>query len=129
MKSLILALCLTFASFGINPVHAAESVHLYFSALPELPIPANMHEDEDSAVRFDQPEGRIITLQASGSVKPNEITDFYTKTLPSLGWTFHPDAKSAPGTGYYSRGAEVLLMEIRPSEGGISRLNVLLRPR
>lgn len=103
----------------------------YFSALPELPVPPLMQEDADNAVRFDQPEGRIITLQAVGPVKANEVTEFYAKTMPALGWERHSVTskdKSVEKT-YYTREKEVLLMEINVLKDGSSRLNVLLRPR
>lgn len=102
----------------------------YFSALPELPVPPLMQENDDSAVRFDQPEGRIITLQASGKAEPQEIIDFYDTALPSLGWTRHNvnDDKGQEHKVYYTRDKEVLFFEIKGLSDGSARLNVLLRP-
>lgn len=103
----------------------------YFSALPELPVPPLMREDADNAVRFDQPEGRIITLRALGPAKSGEIVEFYNKTMPALGWERH-SVKSTDKRvekTYYTREKEVLLMEINTLKDGSSRLNVLLRPR
>lgn len=125
-RSLFVAFALFFA---VENVAFGEDG--YFSAFPELPLPPLMQENADSAVRFDQPEGRIITLQANGAVKPSQIIDFYDKALPSLGWTRHSVAagKTSGKKFWYSRDAEVLFFEIKALNGGSSRLNVLLRPR
>lgn len=111
----------------------------YFSAFPELPIPPNMQEDADNAVRFDQPEGRVITLQASGAVSPSDIVDFYDKTMPALGWTRHSldtsgvsidESGSKPlRKAYFTRDKELLFFEINGLGNGQARMNVLLRPR
>lgn len=110
----------------------------YFSAFPELPIPAHMTENPDSAVRFDQPDGRIITLQAVGRVNSDEVIEFYHKTMPALGWARNAvDADSAARGGKadkttrrasYTRDKEVLFFEINNLANGSVRVNVLLRP-
>lgn len=113
---------LLFCVVTATPV-LAESPALYFSALPELPIPAGLTEEAHSAIRFDQPEGRIIALKADGSAPPSQITDFYSKTLPSLGWKADPNA-----TGRYVRGNETLIIETRALPDGNTRLKILVRP-
>lgn len=127
-----LALCFSLACSVFSSAALAENG--YFSALPELPLPPLMQELPDSAVRFDQPEGRIITLQAGGDVGVNEIIDFYEKTLPELGWLRHQVAKDDAGDivkgdkAYFTRDKEILFIEIKSLSNGSSRLNVLLRP-
>lgn len=106
------------------PAFAAETA--YFSALREMPVAPNLTEDVNSAVRFDQPEGRIIVMQASGFAQSAEITDFYNKTLPALGW-------KSTGTNSFSRDQEVLILDIKPlntngTKSG-NRLNILVKPR
>lgn len=94
----------------------------YFSALSDLPVAPSLREEPGSAVRFDQPEGRIIVLQAVGTAEPSDIMEFYAKTLPALGWTL-----KAPGQ--YVRDREVLLLDVKPGPDGNNRLRLLLRPR
>jgi len=107
-----------------SPVLAADTA--YFSALPDLPLAPGLTEEADSAVRFDQPEGRIVVLQAVGAAQVSDIMNFYAKTLPALGWTM-----KAPGQ--YSRDKEVLQMEVKPAQaaakGRQTRLQVMLRPQ
>jgi hypothetical protein len=101
------------------PAFAAETA--YFSALPDLPVAPGLSEAPDSAVRFDQPEGRVVVLQASGVVQESEIKSFYQKALPALGW-------QPGGDGRFTRDHEALTLEIKPQQVGQVRLNVLLRP-
>lgn len=93
----------------------------YFSALSDLPLPANLTEDTHSAVRFDQPEGRVIVLQATGTAQPNEIKQFYNQALPALGW-------KQVGTNRYSREDETLTLDIKPLDASHNRVNILLKP-
>ena len=117
-------LALLLLIFFSHPAFAAGTA--YFSALEELPVAPGMTEEAQSAVRFDQPEGRIIVLQALGRMGEPEISAFYGKTLPALGW-------KAMGGNRYARGGEILSLEVRPLEnagrGAGNRLNILLRPQ
>jgi hypothetical protein len=94
----------------------------YFSALPDLPLAPHLTEDTDSAVGFDQPEGRVIVLQASGDAQANDINQFYTKTLPALGW-------KSVGGDRYERGHESLTLDVKPAGNHQTRLNILLKPQ
>lgn len=94
----------------------------YFSALRELPVASGLTEDRQSAVRFDQPEGRIIVLQASGRQTASEIQGFYSNTLPALGW------KNLGGNRYARKG-EILSLEVKPLQQGWNRANILLQPQ
>jgi len=94
----------------------------YFSALPDLPLPPALTEDAGSAVRFDQPEGRVIVLQATGSQQPVEINEFYQRTLPALGW-------KSEGDNRFTRGEETLTLDIKPLDTTHNRLNILVKPR
>lgn len=94
----------------------------YFSALPDLPLPAAMAEEANSAVRFDQPEGRVIVLQASGTAQPTYIKGFYQRTLPALGW------KEA-GPDRYLRAQESLTIRVNPLDASHNRLHILVKPQ
>jgi hypothetical protein len=115
MRYLIALLCL----FAL-PAFAASTA--YFSALPDLPLAPNLNEEAGSAVRFDQPEGRIIILQATGKSQAPEINGFYYKTLPALGW------KQQDGNRY-TRDRESLTWDVKPMGNGQNRLNVLVKPQ
>ena len=93
----------------------------YFSALPDMPVAPGLREDVETAVHFDQPEGRVIVLQASGNRSEQSVKSFYSKTLPALGWENLPD-------GRWRRDGEVLTLDIRTAAGQISRINLLIRP-
>jgi hypothetical protein len=112
-------LLILLAFLVVSPAFAATS---YFSALPELPLPPQMMEDQGSAVRFDQPEGRVIVLQASGTAQPSGINDFYLKTLPALGW-------KNEGNGRFTRTKEALILDVKPLDKTHNRLNILLKPQ
>lgn len=120
MRLILSLLCCVLLS---SPALADKPV--YFSALPDLPVAPRLEEMPHGTVRFDQPEGRIIVLQAAGPAETSDIMSFYAKTLPALGWTL-----KAPGQ--YTRGREVLLLDIRQVQSrdgeGDNRLNILLRP-
>jgi hypothetical protein len=115
MRFLIALLCLV-----TLPAFAGDTT--YFSDLPDLPVAPHLVEDADSAVRFDQPEGRIIVLQASGSVQANEINEFYAQTLPALGW-------KSMGGNRYIRAKEALTLDIKSAGKGETRLNILVKPQ
>ena len=115
MRLLIALLCLLTA-----PAFAGGTQ--YFSALPDLPLAPNLAEEADSAVRFDQPEGRIIILQATGKAQAPEINGFYYKTLPALGWK-QADANR------FTREHESLTFDIKPLANGQNRLNVMVKPQ
>lgn len=122
MKQLFFVLMLLFAA----PSMAGQAA--YFSALPELPVATGMAEVPGTAVRFDQPEGRIIVLQAVGRASVNDIKAFYHNTLPALGWQEKGENRFVrKGDGQ----AETLLLETRVDKGkngAGTRLNVLVRP-
>ena len=105
--------------FFTCPAFAASTS--YFSAVPDLPIAPVLAEAPGSAVGFDQPEGRIVVLQAEGESDAAAILGFYARTLPALGWQ-----RQAPGR--YSRGREILLLEVKKTAGRLTRLNIMVRP-
>lgn len=94
----------------------------YFSAMPDLPLPAGLSEDTNSAVRFDQPEGRVIVLEASGTAQAYDITKFYQATLPALGW-------KSVGQNRFIRDEETMTIDIKSLGGAHNRLNILLKPQ
>ena len=64
----------------------------------------------DAGTMFDTPSGRVVEAYAKGKVAMADVTAFYDKTLPHLGWkkvTAHR----------YRREGEVLDLEISDGKG------------
>ncbi len=56
-----------------------------------IPLMDGLTENQDEALLFDSPDGRIIAAQASGTVNPKAAFDYYRVVLPSLGWVIEED--------------------------------------
>lgn len=117
MKRLFALVILSF--YLIAPAWAADTA--YFSFLPDLPLAPDLREDPNTSVRFDQPEGRIIVLQASGKSPVQAVKSFYFSTLPALGWI-------GDETGRYVRNGEVMILGIQEQASGLTKVNILVRP-
>ncbi len=71
----------------ISPIAQAEAPQAYISVLPTVPVMEGATEITDSAVLFDKPSGRIAqTALYTRSADERALIDFYTQTLPQLGW-------------------------------------------
>ena len=68
-------------------VSSANSQEGFFSIIPDLPLMDGLEEIPTSALIFDNPEGRIISIDASGKVSEQLVIEFYYNTLPQLGWS------------------------------------------
>jgi hypothetical protein len=89
----------------------AQPGQAFFGNLNDVPLMPGLEETPDSAVLFDQPEGRIAESAASTrSVSADDIRSFYALALPQFGW------RSA-GEGLYARGGEQLHMAITEGDG------------
>ncbi len=110
-------------------VQAAEQ--RFFSNISDLPLMSGLYELPDAAVVFDKEEGRIVESAAAGEgVHHTQVIDFYTKTLPQLGWVVVSSAPAA-GVGLYQRNGEMLSLTARPegNQGdGVVILQVSLAP-
>ena len=104
-------------SFSIRAQQAAR----FLSVMEEMPLMPGLVEVVDAAVTFDGPSGRIIEAFVAGSVQVDAIWDFYSETLPQLGW-----ARQA--NGEYRRDAEILRLEVRSVSGGATSAHFMLRP-
>ncbi len=81
------ALILTMLGGKLYAQDAAEKM------LQDLAIPlmGGLTENDDEALLFDSPDGRIISAQAAGPVEAQAAFDYYRVVLPSLGWTLEQD--------------------------------------
>jgi len=90
--------------------HGQTPTAPFISVIPDLPVMAGLTEETSDAVVFETEAGRIAQASASGSVEQAKVYDFYAAALPQLGW--HLEARDR-----YQREGEVLVLEIRKTEG------------
>ena len=109
LTSLQLALLLFMAN--------ATAQGLFFSAIDDLPLMDGLNEAEGGAMVFDSPSGRIVEALSSGKVNRQQVTQFYSETLPQLGWL-----ETTPG--YFVREGEALKIEFPTPPAGVT-INVL----
>lgn len=69
------------ATLAVAPAHANE----FLKAIDDVPLIAGLTELADPLV-FESDQGRVVRTSAEGQIGANEISSFYTATLPSLGW-------------------------------------------
>ncbi len=55
-------------------------------SLPDVPLPEGFQADPGTGSFFDSAEGRIVEMYATGFEEPEELDDFYSSVMPSLGW-------------------------------------------
>ena len=82
---------------------------------------AGLTEDVDAALVFDKPSGRIIEAFATGALTRAEVTAFYARTLPELGWRRLDDS-------VFAREREVLRILVSGNNGTVA-VRFLLSPR
>ncbi len=77
----------------------------FFSGIPDLPLMAGLTEDRAATVIFDKPQGRIVKMTAKGRVSRTDVTKYYSRALPQLGW-------QALGPDRFRRDGEILLLKL-----------------
>jgi len=90
---------------------------LFFSAIDDLPLMGGLNEVEGGTMVFDSPSGRIVEALSSGKVSRQRVTQFYSETLPQLGWL-----ETTPG--HFVREGEALKIEFPTSPAEVT-INVL----
>jgi hypothetical protein len=84
LKTAALLFLLAIAS-SASFAHAAGPA--YFEALYDVPVMPGLEELPDQSMLFDKPDGRIATVVAgSSSLSPEKVRQFYSETLPQMGW-------------------------------------------
>ena len=68
------------------PSSVQSQTPAFLSVIDDLPLMPGLREDTDRTLSFDTPNGRIAEITASGRVKVGGVTDYYSRTLPQLGW-------------------------------------------
>jgi hypothetical protein len=85
-------------------LQSATAEDKFFSAIEDLPRMDGLSEVDGVGVIFDSPSGRIVELLSIGKVNKDVVSNFYSQTLPQLGWT-----EMAPNK--FSREDETLILE------------------
>lgn len=115
MRRLVLAglLLLSLAA----PVRAADG---FVEGIDDLPLMEGLAASGEPAV-FDAAQGRVVESLAEGTPTRAAVLDFYTSTLPQLGWR-------AEGVGRFAREGERLVIEFPPTSSGRTLVRFYLSP-
>ncbi|MEZ5757769.1 MAG: hypothetical protein R3D86_06080 [Emcibacteraceae bacterium] len=81
--SVITIFMLCSIAFQLNAQQNSDEAMLSDLAIPLM---EGLVENQDEALLFDSPQGRIINAVASGAIEGKKIYDYYAMVLPSLGW-------------------------------------------
>jgi len=76
----LLALAIAWAGFA--PAAAAGE---FLLAISDVPLADGLSELPDPLI-FESEQGRVVSASAAGSVGASAVADFYTASLPALGW-------------------------------------------
>ncbi|MBT6961083.1 MAG: hypothetical protein HOA00_08050 [Rhodospirillaceae bacterium] len=76
-----LALSITTGAFQ------ARAADGFVSGFEDLPLMDGLTQVAQESVLFDTPQGRIVQASAVGKVSQSAVLQFYSETLPQLGWT------------------------------------------
>src|SRR5258705_6816570 len=99
---------------ALSPVASAASDNGGFVAGGEdLPLMPGPKELSGSGYAFGSSNGRIVEAYATGEVSQQQVLDFYSSTLPQLGW-------EAATSHSYRRQGERLAIEFVKGNGPLT---------
>ena len=78
----------------------------FLKGINDIPTYKNMVYVEESLVMFDKINGRFVSTEIVGNYKYSEVSEFYKKILPNLGWKLITK-------NLYRRGGESLELEYK----------------
>ncbi len=78
---------------------------VFLSVIEDLPLMPGFVENTDAALKFETEAGRIAEITASGPGTASAVVEFYSRTLPQLGWHLETPRR-------YQREDETLILEI-----------------
>lgn len=95
MKRIVQRLYIGIILLGLSAFVSAQAQDVIFlSLLDDVPLMAGLKEQDDTALYFDTPQGRIAEATAQGAPSVDEIMHYYLNSLPALGW--HIDQAQPP---------------------------------
>jgi hypothetical protein len=65
---------------------AASDSSGFVAGIEDLPLMPGLTELSGSGYAFGSSNGRIVEAYAAGDVSEQQVLDFYSSTLPQLGW-------------------------------------------
>jgi len=100
----------------------AGAAEAFLTAIEDVPLAPSLSEQATGGMVFDSPTGRIVEAVATGTVPADQVTAFYTQTLPQLGW-------SSAGKMIFKREAETLRITIEPApqKGAVQKDAIIVR--
>jgi len=90
---------------ALQSSNASAETSLFVSVIPDLPLMPGLKEDVSLGVVFETSSGRIAEAYASGVGSVRAVGDFYTASLPQLGWHIETRVR-------YRREGEILSLDI-----------------
>ena len=78
----------------------------FLKGIEDIPAYKNMAYVEESLVMFDKINGRFVSTEIIGKYNYSEVSEFYKKILPNLGWKLITK-------NLYRRGEEYLELEYK----------------
>jgi hypothetical protein len=116
-RALLLALLIgagTVMGSAVSPVASAVADNAGFVAgVEDLPLMPGLTELSGSGYAFGSSNGRIVEAYATGDVSQQQVLDFYSTTLPQLGW-------EAATSHSYRRQGERLAIEFVKGTGPLT---------
>jgi hypothetical protein len=113
----LISLILFALSFGAISSRGAD---VFVYGFEDLPLMTGLSQVVGNSILFDTPQGRIVQATAVGTVSQSSVLQFYTETLPQLGWTI------VDGTEFQREG-ETLKVEFT-AEGQKLEVRFLVEP-
>ena len=81
----------------------------FLKGLEDIPLYKSMTHVENSLVMFDKINGRFVSTEITGPYKYEEVSNFYNKILPNLGWKI-------TNNNLFERGTESLRLEFKTTK-------------
>lgn len=83
----LLISCSQDKSKNTTRIHNYEVSHDFVQGSEDIPLLLSMKKIKDEGLGFDSPSGSIMSSSYESILKKSEISDFYKKSLPQMGWT------------------------------------------
>lgn len=111
---------LLFALAFLTLAAPARAAGGFVDGIDDLPLMAGLAASGEPTI-FDAAQGRVVEALASGAPSRSAVLDFYTGTLPQLGWRHD-------GVGRFVREGERLVIEFPPASSGVTQVRFFLSP-
>lgn len=113
LTALIIAAGAAIGSAAPPLAFAASDNGGFVAGVEDLPLMPGLTELSGSGYAFDSSTGRIVEAYAAGDVSQQQVLDFYSSTLPQLGW-------EAATSHSYRRQGERLAIEFVKGSGPLT---------